>query len=237
MSTHLALIYLPSSVKVPPHPIPSYPIRGVKQRGIIAAPGDVLVPNWFPGQPLRTFYDCISSPIFPFFLRISEKLETLFSLSLSKFGIVLVELITLATLSKLLSFSSTRLSVRLIYNFSQIVERIWRKKLYNCVWISGHATTQKPDGCFWIHQCWWNHYCHFICLCDVIVLRLEPGQARRWCCNKSLLHWTSDCPQCFGLELVFCSRGEERLWFRKNSASIVCSSWFETAESLKGTKS
>ena len=71
MSAHLVIIYLPSSVKVPhnptqshpipPHPTPSHPIRGVKQRGIIAAPGDVLVPNWFPGLPLRPFYDCISS--------------------------------------------------------------------------------------------------------------------------------------------------------------------------------
>ena len=150
---HINLPISPSSGKVPPHPIPSHPIpphpiRGVKQRGIIAAPGDVLVPNWFPGWPLRPFYGCISLPTFPFFIETSENFETIFSFSLSKFGLVIVELIMLASLSNLLTFTSTRLSVILIYNFSQIVEKIWRKKLYNCVSISGHVTVPKARRLF-----------------------------------------------------------------------------------------
>ena len=108
----------------------------------------VLVPNWFPGWPLRPFYGCISLPTFPFFIETSENFETIFSFSLSKFGLVIVELIMLASLSNLLTFTSTRLSVILIYNFSQIVERIWRKKLYNCVSISGHATVPKARRLF-----------------------------------------------------------------------------------------
>ena len=111
-----------SQSSTPPHPILSHPRRQTKRYNSRSwrCFGSQLVSR----AALENFLRLHIIAYLSIFLRISEKLETLFSLSLSKFGIVLVELITLATLSKLLSFSSTRLSVRLIYNFSQIVERI-----------------------------------------------------------------------------------------------------------------
>ena len=113
---------------------------------------------------------------------------------------MIVELIMLASLSNLLTFTSTRLSVILIYNFSQIVERIWRKKLYNCVSISGHANVPKGQTAVF----------GFISVDEIIIVNLfvfvmslssglgqvkrEDGVATKVCCTepataRSVLVW------------------------------------------------
>ena len=124
----------------------------------------------------------------------------------------------------------------LIYNFSQIVERIWRKKLYNCVSISGHATLPKGQTAVF----------GFISVDEIIIVNLfvfvmslssglgqvnrEDGVATKVCCTepataRSVLVWN-----------WFSAHGEKKdFGSEKNSASVVCSSWIDTAESLKGT--
>ena len=63
-------------------------------------------------------------------------------------------------------------------------------------------------------------------------VKREDGIATKVCCTepataRSVLVWN-----------WFSAQGEKKdFGSEKNSASIDCSSWFETAESLKGTKS